>query len=191
MTTRISVLFLVGIWSSLLCVPHDIGSAFAKTRLISIQGEGFGNNGWRFKSFVYCSNQQHKFFDGGSHTKFTVVLPNTTMSKSGIGTWNIEYKSGGGGELSHSNLLSKGGLLINGRINGSHYSLTGLETVDTVCGGPPTSIILTGECGENKAVNYQFANGEKTGSTAPPNGVQVYYLFGSDVHCTVDGSNNQ
>jgi hypothetical protein len=110
------------------------------------------------------------------------------MSKRGIGTWNIEYKSG---ELSNSNLLSKEGFFISGKINGSHYSLTGLETVDTVCGGQPTPIILTGDCGDNKAVNYQFANGEKTGSTVPPNGGQVNYLFGSDVRCTVDSSSNQ
>jgi hypothetical protein len=185
---RISALILVGIWSSLLFVSNDLGTAFAKTKLVSIQGEGFGNNGMRFKSFVDCNNQQHKLFDGGSHTNFTVNLSNTAMSKSGIGTWNIEYKSG---ELSNFNLLSKGGIIINGKINGSHYSLTGLETVDTVCGGQPTPIILTGDCGENKAVNYQFANGQKTGSTVPPNGGQVYYLFGSDVRCTVDSSNNQ
>ena len=187
MEFRISALILISIWSSLLFASHDIGTAFAKTKLISIQGEGFGNDGLRFKSFVDCSNQQHKFFDGGSHTSFTVDLSNTTMNKSVVGTWNIEYKSG---ELSHLNLLSNGGYFSNGKINGSHFSLTGLETVDTVCGGAPTSIILTGECGVNKAVNYQFANGEKTGSTVPPNSGQVYYLFGSDVHCTADSSNN-
>jgi hypothetical protein len=188
MEIRILALILVGIWSSLIFVSHDLGSAFAKTKLVSIQGEGFGNNGLRFKSFVDCNNQQHKFFDGGSHTNFTVDLSNTTMSKSVVGTWNIEYKSG---ELSHLNLLSKGGFFTNGKINGTHYSLTGLETVDTVCGAPPTSVILTGECGENKAVNYQFANGEKTGSTVPPNGGQVYYLFGSDVRCTAPSTANR
>lgn len=188
METRISVLILVGILSSLLFVSHDLGSAFAKMKLVSIQGEGFGNNGLRFKSFVDCSNQQHKFFDGGSHTNFTVDLSKTTMNNSGIGTWNIEYKSG---ELSHFNLLSKGGFFTNGKINGSQYTLTGLETLDTVCGAPPTSIILTGECGENKAVTYQFANGEKTGSTVPPNSGQVYYLFGSDVRCTAPSTTNR
>jgi hypothetical protein len=181
MEIRISALILISFLSLLLFVSHDIGSAFAKTKLVSIQGEGFGNNGLRFNSFVDCSNQQHKFFDGGSHTNFTVDLSNTTMSKSGIGTWIIEYKTGG---LSHLNLLSKAGFFTNEKINGSHYSLTGLETVDTVCGGAPTSIMLTGECGENKAVNYQFANGEKTGSTVPPFGGQVYFLFGSDVRCS-------
>jgi hypothetical protein len=188
MQIRISALILISIWSSLIFVSHDLGFAFAKTNLVSIQGEAFGNDGLRFKSFVDCSNQQHKFFDGGSHTNFTVDLSNTTMSKSVVGTWNIEYKSG---ELSHFNSLSKGGFFSNGKINGSHYSLTGLETVDTVCGGAPTPIILTGECGQNKAVNYQFADGEKTGSTVPPNSGQVYYLFGSDVRCTADSTNNR
>jgi hypothetical protein len=110
------------------------------------------------------------------------------MSKSEIGTWNIEYKTG---ELSHFNLLFKGGFFSNGKINEGHYSLTGLETVDTVCGGAPTSINLTGECGENKPVNYQFANGEKTGSTVPPNSGQVYYLFGSGVRCTAPSTTNR
>jgi hypothetical protein len=188
MEIRILALILVGIWSSLIFVSHDLGSAFAKTKLVSIQGEGFGNNGLRFKSFVDCNNQQHKFFDGGSHTNFTVELSHTTMRKSGVGPGNSEYQSG---ELSHLNLLSKGGFFTNGKINGTHYSLTGLETVDTVCGAPPTSVILTGECGENKAVNYQFANGEKTGSTVPPNSGQVYYLFGSDVRCTAPSTTNR
>jgi hypothetical protein len=189
MEIRISALIFIGILSSLLFISNDIArSVFAKTTLVSIHGEGFGNDGSRFKSFVDCSNQQHQSFDGGSYTSFTVDLSNKTMSKSGIGTWTIEYKTG---ELSHYNLLSKGGYFTNEMINGTHYSLRGLETVDTVCGQAPTSIMLTGECGKNKAVNYQFTNGEKTGSTTPPLGSQVYYLFGSDVRCTVDSSNNK
>jgi hypothetical protein len=187
MEPKISPLILVSFLSSLVFVPHDIGSALAKTKLVSIQGEGFGNDGWRFKSFVDCNNQQRQFFDGGSHTSFTVGLSNNTMSKSRIGTWIIEYKTG---ELSHFNLFSKEGYFTTEKMNGSYYTLTGLETVDTVCGGGPTPIILTGECGENKAVSYQFANGEKTGSTVPPLGSQVNYLFGSDVRCTIDSSNS-
>jgi len=93
MKIRISNLILISIWSSsLILFPHDVGSPFAKTNLVSIQGEGFGNDGSRFKSFVDCSNQQHNFFYGGYHTNFTVDLLNTTMSKSVIGTWNIDTK---------------------------------------------------------------------------------------------------
>lgn len=187
MEPKIPPLILVSFLSPLLLVSHDIGSAFAKTNLVPIQGEGFGNDGWRFKSFVDCNHQQRQFFDGGSHTIFTVGWSNNTISKSGIGTWIIEYKTG---ELSHFNLFSKKGYFTTEKMNGSYYTLTGLETADTVCGSGPTSIILTGECGENKAVSYQFANGEKTGSTVPPLGNQVYYLFGSDVRCTVDSSNS-
>jgi hypothetical protein len=98
----------------------------------------------------------------------------------------IEYKSG---DISGFNMLFIGGFITNGNLTGNHYSLRGVETVDTVCREPPTPIVLTGECGENKDVNYQFANGEKTGSTVPPDGSKVYYLFGTVVHCTVNNIN--
>jgi hypothetical protein len=189
MEIGISALIFIGILSSLSFISHDIaGFAFGKmTTLISIHGDGFGNDGSRFKSFVDCSNQQHQIFDGGSHTNFSVDLSNKTLSKNKIGTWIIEYKTA---ELSHHNLLSKGGYFTNEKMNGSHYSLTGLETIDSVCERAPTSIMLTGECGENKPITYIFANGEKTGSTTPPFGGQVYYLFGSNVQCTTVDSNN-
>ena len=180
MDIRISALTVIGIFLTLLMASHDTGPVFATTKLVSIQGEGFGNNGWRFKSFVNCGNQQHDF-PGGSHAIFTADLSNKTMMNKGeMGRWNIEYKTG---ELPQPGLLSQSGYFTNVKINGSHYSLTGSETIDTVCGRAPTSIIITGECGENKAVNYQFGNGEKIGSTVPPYGGRVQYLFGSDVRC--------
>jgi hypothetical protein len=185
MDSRISAIIVSGIFLTLLIAPHDIGSVFATTKLVSIQGEGFGNDGWRFKSFVDCSKQQHELFQGGSHAIFMVNSSNKTMNKGEIGRWNIEYNTG---ELPQPRLLSQSGYFTNEKINGSHYSITGFETIDTVCGGAPTSIIVTGQCGENKAVNYQFGNGEKIGSTVPPSGGQVQYLFGSDVRCTVDNS---
>jgi hypothetical protein len=186
--SKISAFILISICSCLLVVSHGPETAFASVKLVSIQGEGFGNNGFRFNSFVDCANQQHQSFHGGSYTHFTADLSNLTKSKNGIGTWMIEYKNDG---IAGLKTLVNGGSLTNGSINGSHYSLTGLETVNSVCGGSPTPIILTGECGQNTAVSYQFANGEKTGSTVPPSGDKVDYLFGSDVRCTADSSNNQ
>lgn len=185
MDIRISALIVSGTFLTLLIAPHDIGSVFATTKIVSIQGEGFGNDGWRFKSFVDCSNQQHELFQGGSHTIFTVDSSNKTMNKGEIGRWNIEYKTG---ELPQPRSLSQSGYFTNEKINGSHYSLNGFETIDTVCGGAPTSIIISGQCGENNAVNYQFGNGEKIGSTVPPYGGQVQYLFGSEVRCTAVNS---
>jgi hypothetical protein len=187
MNNRISALILISIWSSLLFVSNDLGTAFATTKLVSINGEGFGNSGILFKSFVDCTTQQQKQFDGGSYANFTVDLSNMSKSNNGVGRWMIEYTTG---EISGFNTPLIGGFFTNGSLNGNHYSLTGLDTVDNVCGGPSTPILLTGECGENKAVNFQFANGEKTGSTVPPGGSKVYYLFGSEVHCTTTNINH-
>jgi hypothetical protein len=184
MQMRISALILIIIWSFLL-VPNVPASTLAKIKAASIHGEGFGNNGLHFMSFVDCTNQQHKFFYGGSHTNFIVDLSNTTNGKKEIGTWMIEYKNGA---LSDSNLLFQRGFLINGTVNGSQYNLTGLESIDTVCKESPTRVTITGQCGNNTTVNYKFANGEKMGSTVPPNGDKVYYVFGSNVHCTIDNN---
>ena len=78
-------------------------------------------------SFVDCTNQQHKFFYGGSHMNFIVNLSNLTKGKKEIGTWMIEYKNGA---LADSNLLFQRGSFINGKVNGSQYNLTGLESID-------------------------------------------------------------
>jgi hypothetical protein len=178
--SRISSLISAAIMLSMLFISYH-SSAFAQTKFVSIHGEGFGNDGLHFRSFVDCTSQQHKLFFGGSHLNFAANLSNTTKSQNGIGTWMIKYKSG---ELPNLNSLVKAGTLTNGTISGSHYNLKGLETTDTVCGGSPTQVTLSGECGQNTAVNYDSANGEKTGSTVPPQGKEVFYLFGSDVHCT-------
>jgi hypothetical protein len=177
-------LILVCMCSFLLFVSHQLGSAFANTKLFSIKGEGFGNNGLSFKSFVDCgSSQRYRYYDGGSYTNFTYDSSNTSKNQNGMGKWMIRYESGG---LSGSNIRLMGGFLTNGKLIGNNYSLAGIETLDSVCGIAPSPILLSGECGENKAVNYQFSNGEKTGSTAPPDGREVFYLFGSDVRCSVN-----
>src|SRR5690348_11144365 len=188
MDIRISPLILaVVIATSILFLSRDL-SAFAQTKYVSIQGEGFGNDGLHFRSFVDCSNQQHKLFYGGSHMNFTANnLSGITNTKNPIGTWMIKYNGGGPFDL---NMLVKAGILTNGTIDGNHYNLQGLEITDTVCGGPPSKVILSGECGKNTAVNFNSASGEKTGSTVPPDGRKVYYLFGSDVHC-IAGNNHE
>jgi hypothetical protein len=172
---------LIAVTASIVILSISLTeSGFAKMKVISITGEGFGNNGIHFRSFVDCPKQQDRFFYGGSHINFTADLSNNKPEKKSIGTWMIEYKSG---TLSEFNTLSKGGYFTNATMNGRHYTLTGFETTDRVCTAQPTSIVLTGECGVNIPISYTFANGEKIGSTVPPNGNKVYYFFGSSVQC--------
>jgi hypothetical protein len=185
MLIRISALILIISWT-LLLVPHVSESAIAKTTVASIRGEGFGNNGVHFMSFADCANQQHKLFYGGSHMNFTVDLSKITKGEKQIGTWTIEYKNGA---LADSNSSFQRGFFTSGTINDGQYSLTGLESTDTVCKESPTPVTVTGQCGDNTTVNYRFSNGEKTGSTIPPNGDKVYYLSGSNVNCTINNNN--
>jgi len=181
------VFFLIFMLSLLLFFPIEIGSTHAKMNQVSMQGQAFGNDGMRFKTFVDCSNQRHLQFSGGARTNFTIGSTEKSMTKSGIGTWSIEYKTG---EISNNSVFYKKGYFTSEIINGNHYVLLGTENVDTVCGGAPTSIIVSGEFGENNPVYYQFADGEKMGSTVPPDGSRIYYLLGSDVSSTIETSNN-
>ena len=89
-------------------------------------------------------------------------LSSVTNSKNTIGTWMIKFNGGGPHDRS---MLVKAGILTSGTIDIdiNHYNLHGFEITDTVCGGPPSKVILSGECDKYTAVNYDSASGEKTG----------------------------
>ena len=68
-------------------------------------------------------------------------------------------------------------------IDNKIYTVLGNEVRDDVCKDVGSSIILSGKCSYNDPIQFLRSNGEKIGSTTPPNGKKVYHVFGSVVNC--------
>jgi hypothetical protein len=74
----------------------------------------------------------------------------------------------GGGDI-QTNQGAKGVHFVSGTLASSHFTLTGTETFDSVCGLPPsTTVTFTGECGAG-TVQVKAGSGESatlTGNVA-------------------------
>ena len=54
----------------------------------------------------------------------------------------------------------KKGTIIGGTIDNTKYDLRGKETIDSLCQGKvPKDIIISGDCGNNKPVNFRIVAG--------------------------------
>jgi hypothetical protein len=66
--------------------------------------------------------------------------------------------------------LSKEGTIFGGHISGKHFTLTGIESLDDLCSSQvPTTITITGQCGQGVPIQFRASNGEQgqfTGNVA-------------------------
>ena len=133
----------------------------------------------RFKSFVECPNHVLKLFDGGSHLSLSASISTIKNSNNAIGLWQMEYKDSASPYFQTSR-----GIFSGGFVDGINYTLFGTETANNICQGPPSRVIISGECGNNTPVFSKYDDGREIGSTVPPNSHKVYYLLTSQTLCT-------
>lgn len=142
-----------------------------------VLGEGFGNSGLRFKSLALCNNGIHYFeelsvlFDSGEDKK-------TDTKGEKIGKWKMDFKAG---DASH--LFQKEGDIIGSSLKDNSYVVVGKENVDNLCDDVGDTVIFYGKCGTDTPIHIAISNGERVGSTIPPSGNSIYYVFGSHVIC--------
>ena len=147
-----------------------------------ISGTGYGNNGERFGSFMTCSEPDVVHYFKGSTINFkTSLTDNSGVGKNSgtsLGSWVIDFIA----ENSQSPVRI-GGQIIESNLDHNTYTLVGEKTFDNVCNNTGNAITLTGGCGENTRIWFLDSNNEKVGSTTPPYGDKINYVFGSEVDC--------
>jgi hypothetical protein len=171
---------------SLIFALVDIGFSHQPVlgvQAIGVQGEGFGNNGERFASFVDCGDGKKEFYNGGSHLKFSSTISDHSVddeeNNNMSGEWKIEFRTSGTSEFQY-----KSGSFSIGKISNNIFTLSGVETKDDVCRAAPSNMTITGYCNDSAPIYYDASNGQKIGSTVPNSEEPIYYLFGSQIHCS-------
>jgi hypothetical protein len=153
--------------------------AYRDVEAFKIKGDGFGNNGARFKSFVVCPDGKKHFFDGGSYLQLNVTGGNINEHGSVSGQFIIKYYDGIG------NIEHESGFFSNGALSQSSYILRGIETNNTICHNiPKITLIFSGLCGNNVNINYASDNKKILSGSTSPNFMQASSFFGSKVLCT-------
>jgi hypothetical protein len=144
-----------------------------------ILGQGHGNNGLRFPSFVECGDGTRHFYSGGSRLMFSSNSQDTSKKDQKIlGSWEIELRSSEENETKY-----KSGTLTNIQIIGNTYSLSGLELEDDVCSQGRTTIEIAGRCQNESLIYFRSSDGTKIGSIHPSNSEPVHLFFGSEILC--------
>jgi hypothetical protein len=146
-----------------------------------IQGEGYGNNGARFKSFVACLDGKRYSFDGGSHLKLNASGNKVNNYNSIYGRFIIEYHDSVG------NVQHESGLFVDGALSKPSYILKGIEIDNTICHGPSRTIVtLSGLCGNDVAINYASNDKKTLSGSMLPNLIRTdsFSFYGSKVVCT-------
>jgi hypothetical protein len=166
-----------------LAVSSEFGFAYG----YSMHGEGFGNNGVRFQSFVGCGDD-HKRFAGGAHLEFKVISNRSDQDRifsPFSGAYKIELWESG-----KSFPLIKSGDIVLGIVdNSSSFLLVGREKYDTVCETKIMNdlqletIILTGTCGEANNLSYLSMDDVTIGSISPPQYARTPSFPSSNVWC--------
>lgn len=155
---------------------------YQNVQAFKIQGEGFGNNGARFKSFVICPDGRKHFFDGGSHLQFSAATNKASRFGNISGEFTIKYYDGLGKPEYETGIFS------NGVLSKSSYLLRGIEASNTVCNNTSKVVIIfSGLCGDNVNINYGSEDGRMLSASTLPNSIQEVSspsFFGSNVICT-------
>lgn len=156
--------------------------AYQSAQAFKIYGEGFGNNGARFKSFVVCPDGQKHFFDGGAYLQLAAAGNKINGFGNISGQFAIRYYD------SLGNTEHESGFFLNGVISKPSYLLQGTETTNTVCNSTSKiTVILFGLCGDNVNINYASADRRtQSGSTSLPSSTKASSFFGSKVVCIMD-----
>ena len=164
---------------STISSAYSVPGPVVTQNITEIRSEAFGNNGMRFKSFVECPNHVLKLFDGGSHLSLSASISTIKKSNNAVGLWQMEYKDGWSPYFQTSR-----GKFSGGFADGDNYTLFGTETANDVCHGPPSKVIIRGECGNNTPIFSKYDDGREIGSIVPPNSHKIYYLLSADTFCT-------
>ena len=176
---QLSLLILIITFISTISEVYSVHRTVVTDIITEIRGEAFGNNGLHFKSFVECPNHVLKLFDGGSHLSLSASISNVKKSNNTTGLWQMEFKEG-----ANPYLLTNKGMFNGGILDGNDYTLFGTETANNVCHGPPSKVIIRGECSNNTPILSKYEDGREIGSISSPNSQKIYYLFSSDTFCT-------
>ena len=156
--------------------------AYQNVQASKIQGEGFGNNGARFKSFVVCPDGKKHFFDGGSYLQFNAVGDKVNRYGKVSGQFTINYYSSVG------NIEHEAGFFSNGVISKPSYILRGIETNNTICHNTSSKITIffSGLCGNNVNIDHASDGRRILSGSTLPNFIKVssFSFFGSKVICT-------
>jgi hypothetical protein len=141
-----------------------------------LHGIGYGNGGLRFSSVVSCADGTHFFQE--SKMVFDVTAPTSQGNSLALGTWQMSFL-----KSDESDPFMKKGYITKMIIDNKKYTLLGNEVRDDICKDVGSSVILSGKCSYNDPIQFLTSNGEKVGSTTPPNGEKIYHVFGSVVNC--------
>jgi hypothetical protein len=150
-----------------------------------IRGQGLGNNGLRFSSFVDCGDGTKLFFGGGSRLLFSSKFQDKPENVQAIlGSWQLQLLD------SDKNTTSqRSGILTHVNITDNNYYLSGLELENDVCNQGPTTIEISGKCLDESPIRFKSSDKSKVGSVTPNDTEPVYSFYGSKITCEVFDSN--
>jgi hypothetical protein len=178
---RINTLVVTIMLVAVITITLGTG-AYGDVEAFTIKGDGFGNNGARFKSFVVCSDGQKHSFGGGSYLQLNATGSGINSYGSAYGQFIIKYYD------SRGNVEHESGYFSNGVLSPPLYILHGIETSNTICHSiPKTTFAFSGHCGNNVNINYILYDKKMlSGSTSSPDFIKVSSFFGSKVLCLMD-----
>lgn len=144
-----------------------------------IRGQGLGNNGLRFSSFVDCGDGTKLFFSGGSRLLFSSKFQDKPENVQAIlGSWQIQLFD------SDKNTTSqRSGILTHANITDNNYYLSGLELEDNACNQGPTTIEIRGKCLDESPIHFKTFDNSRVGSITPNDIEPVYSFYGSKIAC--------
>jgi hypothetical protein len=150
-----------------------------------IRGQGFGNNGLRFSSFVDCGDGTKLFFSGGSRLLFSSKFQDKPENVQAIlGSWQIQLLD------SDKNMTSlRGGILTHANITDNNYYLSGLELENDACNQGLTTIEISGKCLDESPIHFKTFDKSRVGSITPNDRDPVYSFYGSKIKCEVVNNN--
>lgn len=106
------------------------------------------------------------FVSGGGSGQ--IVCPNGQSSSADIAIFGQEDTNGqwdGGFEIGIPGTTQKEGVITDGHVTPSRFSLQGTETTDILCaefgGGNPTTVSIRGQCDDNATIEFRAANGQR------------------------------
>jgi len=135
---------------------NNIPSDTSKTTSINIITKVIGNDqvSGSGSGDLTCPNGRHV---GNAEISFGGFMSNVPL----YGSWEVVAVNGESG-----NSLNQGGSLHSGSIGADHYSLSGTEIANKICGNSSTSsniqttAIISGQCGQGVTIELNANDGE-------------------------------